>query len=118
VTALVALLVLAPLVLVVTLTHGPPMVGAVTVVNTSRAPVTVEVSDGDDSSVLPLGTVDVRSRLRFAQVLDQGDRWRFRYSVGPDQVGAVDLSRDELEQAGWEVTVAPDVADALPDDRR
>jgi hypothetical protein len=97
-------------VVVMTLLRPPAMVDRVVVENRSTAPITVRVSSGDESTVLPLGTVGGASSLRFEQVLDQGDRWTFRLHVGPDDVGLIRRSRAELEHDGWRVVVPRGVA--------
>jgi hypothetical protein len=105
------------LALVMIALRGPARVDRVSVVNPTGAPVTVSASGGDGSRLL-LGTVGGGSRFGFTEVLDQGDRWQFRLRVGPDAVGVVERTRDQLDRDDWTVTVPGSVIARLPADRR
>jgi hypothetical protein len=113
-----AVLALAAMVLVVGLTLGVP--GRETLRFDNRTGVAVRVTASDDgrNGWLPVGTVDARGRARITEVLDQGDVWRFRYEVGPDRIGEVRRTRDQLEAASWTVVIPADAADALSSRRR
>jgi hypothetical protein len=113
-----AILVLASLVLIINVTTSMPGRERVNIVNRSAAAVTVEVSDGSGARWLPIGTADPNERERVESVIDQGGVWRFRFTVGPDRVGEVRRSADQLRAAGWTVTIPADAADQLREARR
>jgi hypothetical protein len=112
-----AILVLAALVLMVNLSALPGR-DNVSFVNRSAAPVTVSVSDDARDSWLPVGTLDPGSRERVDAIIDQGGVWWFRLTVGPDRVGEIRRTADQLRAAGWTLTIPADVADNLREARR
>jgi hypothetical protein len=97
--------------------RGPSMVDRVVIDNRSAAPVTVRVSGSDSSSVLPLGTIGGASRLRFEEVLDQGDDWTFWLRVGSDEITPIHRTRERLERDGWRVEIPRDATSRLTPDR-
>jgi hypothetical protein len=100
------------------LSASAPSRDTVTIVNRSDAPVTVEVSNDARAGWLPISTVDPKERDRVEAVIDQGGVWRFRLSVGPDQVGELRRTSGQLGAAGWTVTIPADVSDKLREARR
>jgi hypothetical protein len=90
-----------------------PFVDRVTVVNPTVFHVEVEVGSIEDAGGLVLGAVAREQTQSFADVLDQGRRWVFRFSSGGQLGGQVVLSRDEMEKSGWRVTVPPEVSERL-----
>ncbi len=113
-----AILVLAALVLIINVTTSMPRRDTVNILNRSSAPVTVEVSDGSGASWLPIGTADPGARERVESVIDQGGVWQFRFTVGPDRVGEIRHTADQLRADGWTVTIPADAADKLREARR
>jgi hypothetical protein len=113
-----AVLVLAAILLVVNLTLGVPARETLHFDNRTAVAVRVTASDDGRTGWLPIGTVDARSNSRVAEVIDQGDVWRFRYEVGPDRIAEVRRTRDQLEAADWTVVIPAGAADALSDRRR
>jgi len=103
--------------LMVVALRGPTMVDRLVVENRSIAPVTVRVSGADSSSVLPLGTVGGASRIRFEEVLDQGDDWTFWLRVGSDEITPIHRTRERLERDGWRVEIPRDATSRLTPDR-
>ena len=47
------------------------------------------------------------------QVIDQGERWTFRFQHWGDTVGEATESRSELEGDGWRIEVPPSIGDRL-----
>jgi hypothetical protein len=103
---------------VLNLAQSEPGREAVTVQNPTRAPVTVSVRGPNGSGWLGLGTVDPKSRATFESVADQGARWHFRLTVGPDRVGEIIRTKDQLDQAGWRITIPADAIERLRPERR
>lgn len=113
-----AILVLVALVLIVNLSRSAPSRETLIIENHAGAPVTVRTSDEAHDGWLNIGTVDPNSRDTVEAVIDQGDVWRFRLTVGPDRVGEIRRTQDQLRDAGWKLTIPADVADQLPENRR
>jgi hypothetical protein len=75
--------------------------------------------DGRPDGWVGLGGVDGRSTHTFAEVVDLGDRWAFRFTYGDVQVEQT-LERDHLRAAGWRISVPAGFAaqlraDAVPE---
>ena len=113
-----AILALAALVLIINLSASMPERDTVNFVNRSAAPVTVAVTGDARDGWLPIGTVDPKARERVESVIDQGGIWWFRLSVGPDQVGEIRRTSEQLRAARWTLTIPADVADNLREARR
>lgn len=110
---------IAVFVLALALTRATPDRSALRIENRTGTAVRVQVSDdrpGD--GWLGLGTVDARSLVQFQEVIDQGDVWRFRLTVGGDEIGELRRTASELAAANWRVTIPADAADELPELRR
>ena len=87
--------------------------------NRTGAEVTVRATGQSRDGWLSLSTVDPESRAATVEaVIDQGAVWHFRLSVGPDGIGEIRRTHDELEASNWRVTVPADAADELPERRR
>jgi hypothetical protein len=95
--AAVALAALAPLL------ARPDHVDAVQVRNPHEWHATVAVSSPGVGWV-GLGRVTRESDRSFHEVLDQGDRWTFRFTYG-DVEATTDVTRSDLEAAGWSIDV-------------
>lgn len=95
----------------------PATVSAVTIDNQAARTVQVDVTSvpagtSEPDGWLPLGHALRRSTATFHEVIDQGDRWRFRFSY-QGQVATVDMTRDELEAAAFAVSVPAELDRSL-----
>jgi hypothetical protein len=99
--------------LVSSCSQTPSLVRAVTIVNGTGYDLTVEVSDSDRETWLPLATVEARTERSSEQVVDQGDVWIFRFLRSGEPVGELSLRRAQLERDAWRVDVPDDVAERL-----
>jgi hypothetical protein len=113
-----AILALAALVLIVNVSRSMPAQETITIENRTGAPVTLNVSDEQGGSWLGLGTVDPESRATMQSVAHQGDVWRFRLTVGPDHIGEIRRTEEQLRAADWKLTIPAEAADQLPRSRR
>ncbi len=113
-----AVLVVAAILLVVSLTAAVPAREALRFDNRTGVAVRVTASDAGRTGWLPIGTVDARSRNRVTEVIDQGDVWRFRYEVGPDRIAEVRRTGARLSADDWTVVIPADTADSLSNRRR
>ncbi len=102
---------------VLNLAQSEPGRESVTVQNPTGAYVTLSAR-GNRGGWLGLGTVDPRSHATFESVADQGPVWHFRLTVGPDRVGDIVRTKDQLDQAGWRITIPADATDKLDAQRR
>ncbi len=108
---------LAAVLLIVNVAASMPGRETITIVNRTAAPVTVNAS-GDGGGWLGIGTADPKSRTTVDAVADQGEHWRFRLTVGPDRVGEIRRSTEQLRASGWKITIPADAADQLPEAQR
>lgn len=76
-----------------------------TVTNPSPWLAEVDVDRPGEAPALRLGGVAPEASVTFDAVLEQGERWVFRFSYGGEDPVEVVLDRAALEQAGWSVTV-------------
>jgi hypothetical protein len=113
-----ALLAVAALVIVVMLSMGTLGRDSVTIVNHTGAPVTLRVAGKDGGGWLGLGTVDPHGRDKIEAVIDQGSVWRFDLSVGPDHVGEITRTEDQLRASGFTLTIPKGAVDHLSERRR
>jgi hypothetical protein len=113
-----AILAVAALVLIVNLSRSIPSRETITIANPSGAVVTVRTTDGGRHGWLGLGTVDAKSEARMESVIDQGGVWRFQLTAGPDRVGELRRTADQLRATGWKITIPADLVNRLPASRR
>lgn len=83
----------------------PGRVDEVTIENPHAWNVNVEVTDGARRGWLGVGSLDRGTSQVFEELLDQGDQWVFRFHYAGQDGGGLALTRAELEQAGWKLTV-------------
>ena len=104
-------------VFVLNLAQSEPGRESVTVQNPTGTYVTLSAK-GDTGGWLGIGTVDPRSRAKFDSIADQGRVWHFRLTVGPDRIGDIVRTKDQLDQAGWRISVPAHTTDKLDEQRR
>ena len=90
-----------------------PFVARLRFENSSEYAFDVDVTGASADGRMLLGTVADRGDTEVADVFDQGRTWTFRFVTQGQVVGSVEVSRDELERAGWRVKVPTEFADAL-----
>jgi hypothetical protein len=88
-------------------------VDSVTVANPLPYELVVHVSDGEGGEWTPLGIVQAGGELTVREVIDQGERWTFRFQHWGDTVGESTESRADLEGEGWRIEVPPSIGDRL-----
>ncbi len=113
-----AILVVAALVLVVNLSRSMPAREDVTVVNRSGATVTLDATDQARDGWVGVGSVDPHDRVTAQEVIDQGDVWVFRLTVGPDRIGEIRRSAAQMRASNWTLTIPADAADRIQAVRR
>jgi hypothetical protein len=99
------------LVLLLRSASDPPRVAALTVANPSPYQVSVEVSPAGEERWLDLGAVDRERDRTIEELPDLGTRWVFRFASGGVEGGRVEVARTVLRDAGWKITVPPDVVE-------
>ncbi|MET0420817.1 MAG: hypothetical protein ABW073_03860 [Acidimicrobiia bacterium] len=80
-------------------------VAHVTVQNRSDLLIDTDVSDGTGDGWLPISIADPHGTTKTEEIIDQGDTWRFRFRAAGLDGGTISMSRAELEQANWTVTI-------------
>lgn len=90
----------------------PPYVDGITVDNPHPWDVHVVATDGDRAGWVGVGGIARDQERTVTDVVDQGDTWILRFAYG-GQVAEARLSRDQLTQDGWHVTVPDELADRL-----
>ncbi len=91
----------------------PSYVDGVTVVNPHQWDVGVDVTGAERDGWLGMGTVDRTASHGFEQVIDQGEKWVFRFSYAGLDGGELVLARSELEASGWKVAVPEQFAEHM-----
>ena len=99
--------------LLLSASRTPSYVDEVTVVNPHQWDVGVEVTGAQRDGWLGMGTVDRTASHGFAQVIDQGKHWVFRFSYAGVDGGELVVPRSELEASGWKVTVPEHFAERM-----
>lgn len=90
----------------------PPTVDRLTISNPTVYDIHVAVGDGD-GSWMPVITVGHGNTATTADVIDQGDVWEFRFRGQGRAGGELTISRDDLETAGWRLTIPAEVGEQL-----
>lgn len=95
------------------LNTGPERVDAVSITNPTdyRIGVTVSPATGGPGAALP--AVEEQGVRTYRDVLDQGDRWLFRFTSQGFAAGEVVVDRGVLDSRDWVVDVPIEVADRL-----
>lgn len=91
----------------------PARVKALTVTNPSPYQVNVEVSPAGTERWLDLGAVGRENDRTIEELPDVGATWVFRFASGGVEGGRLEVTRTALRDAGWRLTVPPDVAERL-----
>jgi hypothetical protein len=99
--------------LLLMLVRDPTTVPRLTVVNATGSLVEVEAASADGGGWVALGAVDPGRSHSYSDVLDQGDRWAFRYTSGRASSGPEVVKRSTLESDGWRMTIDEEVGREL-----
>ncbi len=89
---------------------APPHVTAVTIDNPHGWSVDVDATNASGDGWVGIGNVAKSANVAFAEVLDQGPVWVFRFSYAGVDGGQLKVSRADLEGSGWEITVPDEFA--------
>ena len=100
----IGLAVLVAFVAVDGLVRDPATIDRVTIRNETDDLVDVLVKT-DDGSLLPVALVEPGRHAVAHDVVDQGRQWTFVVRVSDTTVGTLRLTRSQLDQSGWTVTV-------------
>jgi hypothetical protein len=95
-------------------TRSGSFVDQVVVTNKSAYDVDIDVRGVRDDGWMAVGTATNRHTTTFAEVFDQGGDWVVRFSTPTDHVDTR-LSRDQLEQSGWQIAVPAELVTSLRD---
>ena len=98
------------LVVVMPATRLPSFVDGVTIVNPHPWIVNVDVTRGGRDGTVGVGAVGAERTQNVSAVIDQGETWIFKVTYGGADAGELVVSRAELEEAGWRVTVPDEFA--------
>ena len=101
-------LLVAVFVLLMQLVAGPAMIDHLAIRNRSDLELEISIHPSGDPRSLPVAAMEARSTTTVADVLDQGDEWVFRGEHAGRRVGELRLSRRDLENRGWHVTIPAD----------
>jgi hypothetical protein len=89
----------------------PGRVTALTVANPSPYQVSVDVSPAGEERWLDLGAVDRERERTIEELPDLWEDWVFRFVSGGVDGGRLEVTRAGLRDAGWRITVPPDVVE-------
>ena len=93
----------------------PSFADRITVANPTDYHVEVDVRGGPGQSWFSLGGYGRDSARTSFQVLDQGRRWVFRFSSGGREAGEVIVTRAQLQENRWRITIPEEVGERLAD---
>jgi hypothetical protein len=85
----------------------------ITVNNPTPYHLEIDAAGTGPARAVTLGPIGREHEKTFEGVIDQGDEWIFRFASGGTDGGEIRVSRAQLEQDGWKVTVSDDVARRL-----
>ena len=86
---------------------------SVTVENPSPYIINVAVSGAEREGWVDVGSVRRENRETFEQTPDPGVEWVFRFSYAGVDAGELVVTRNQLAQDGWSVTVPPESTEQL-----
>lgn len=89
----------------------PSFVPRLSVSNPTAYQIEIDVTGAERDGWLSLGAVRRESTKTVHEILDQGDRWRFRFHAGGEDGGELVLSVAQLRADRWRVTIPPEVGD-------
>jgi hypothetical protein len=104
---------IALLVVVARFLEPPSVVADITVDNSTRYDLAIEVSSGDSAGSMAVGSARRIASTTFQEVVDQGDAWTFHFSAQGTDGGEVRISKADLAKAGWKLTIPATVSDEL-----
>ncbi len=80
---------IAVLIVVARFLEPPSVVAQITVDNSTRYDVAIDVSGGDSPGSMAVGSARRTATTTFQEVVDQGDAWTFHFSAQGKDGGAV-----------------------------
>lgn len=99
---------LIAIVLTAGITTDPGTVDRISVTNPHPYQLAITVRGADERSTMTVGTVGRERRAVFEEVVDQRDRWIFRFSYGGAAAGEVAVTREDLRRGDWTIETPPD----------
>jgi hypothetical protein len=97
------------------MTSAPRFVDSVSIVNPSGYDIRVRATGADRDGWIALGTAQDSATRNTLEVIDQGDRWIFWFTVGGRDGGELEVSRDDLSGDDWTIEVPATVIQQLDD---
>ncbi|HZQ75753.1 MAG TPA: hypothetical protein VFE55_00375 [Acidimicrobiia bacterium] len=85
----------------------------ITVNNPTPYHLEIDAAGTGRSRAVTLGPIGREQEKTFEGVIDQGDEWIFRFASGGTGGGEMRVSRAQLTQDGWKITISDDVARRL-----
>ncbi len=84
---------------------GVSFVDGVTIVNDTEYSANIDVASKAGDGWLLVTSVEPQSTTVVEEVIDQGEKWIFRFDYVGRYDQEVEISRRELEQNGWTIEV-------------
>lgn len=103
-----AVLLVAVFALLMQLVAAPATVDHIAISNRSGLELEISIHPSGDPRWLPVAAMEARSTTTVVDVLDQGDEWVFRGEHAGQRVGELRISRRDLANRGWHVTIPAD----------
>jgi hypothetical protein len=94
---------------------APQTVERIEIVNPTDYDIAVDVSGPNGRGWLPISLAEHRSSVTVREVIDQGERWSFRFRHFGQTVGEISMRRDQLETTDWLVEIPAEVGERLRD---
>ncbi|MDQ3979021.1 MAG: hypothetical protein M3314_05650 [Actinomycetota bacterium] len=94
-------------------TRLPSFVPRLSVINPTPYDVEIDVARPAGPGWLNLGGVRRESIKRLYEVIDQGERWVFRFRYAGREAGEMTVRAQDLRASGWQVAIPAEVGDRL-----
>jgi hypothetical protein len=96
------------------LLRSPETIDTVSVTNPTGYDIGVEVR-GAEGGWMPMSTAQPNTTTVVKDVIDQGSSWTIRFTAQGQQAGQLELRRQALEAAGWEIEIPASTEEFLRD---
>jgi hypothetical protein len=94
--------------------RSPEMIDTISVANPTDYDIGVEVR-GAEGGWLPMSTAQRNTTTVVSDLIDQGPTWTIRFTAQGQEAGKLEIRREALEAAGWEIEVPASTEEVLRD---
>jgi hypothetical protein len=92
---------------------APTKAPTITIDNPTDYAMTIEASGSGHEGWVGIVIVEARGTTTATEVVDQGSNWSLRITSQGHVFDEIEVSREQLSDAGWRYTVPSDIGDQL-----